>query len=64
VDKCKCDSKTIGFKLIWKRGGQTDGHIFAWLPVSMQAAYMFLALMTAAGSWEVTASLKIAGKIN
>jgi len=59
-----CDSKASGFKLIWKRPGQTNGHIFVWLPVSMQAAYMFLALMTAAGSWGVTASFKIAAKIN
>jgi hypothetical protein len=42
--------------------GQMDGHIFVWLPVSMQAAYMFLALMTAAESRGDTASLKMAEK--
>ena len=48
--------------MIWKSAGQTDGNNFVWLPVSMQAAYMFLALVTAVESWGVTALLKMAEK--
>jgi hypothetical protein len=39
-------------------------NIFAWLPVSMQAAYMFLALTTATESRGDTVSLKMAEKTN
>jgi hypothetical protein len=60
----RLNSITISFELIWKHAGKTEGRIFAWLPVSMHAAYMFLALVTATESRDSSAPLKMSEKTN